>query len=85
MENQLIKLRTRVKRTNLALIICFVVLFVIIILNSCQQKDEVLNKRIDSINVQLKTIYSRLDSTIITQKDLLKDGDYNVLIWKKQK
>lgn len=52
---------------------------------ACMQKsDEVLNKRIDSINSQLKTIYSRLDSTIITQKDLLKDNEYNVLIWKKK-
>jgi hypothetical protein len=51
---------------------------------SCVQKDERLYKKVDSINLQLKTIYSRLDSTIITKKDLLKDNEYNVLIWKRK-
>jgi hypothetical protein len=51
----------------------------------CTQNNEILNKKMDSINFQLKTIYYLLDSTRIVKQDLLKDSNYNVLIWKKTK
>jgi hypothetical protein len=59
-------------------------LFILFIFG-CKQKDEVLYKKVDSTNLQLKIIYQLIESQKIGKIDSLPKGDYNVLIWKKTK
>ena len=63
------------------------VIFILLIgLFACQpQKDEVLHKQIDTLNMKLNTIYQLLESKQIGKIDSLeKIKDYNILIWRKK-